>query len=555
MKKIILSVSLTLVASIGLHANIAPLYEVVELDGKSGLFYNGEPCLYPVYDHIELVKPITPIEPMSASYKAAKQKYHDLLVAEKQNSATFGVYTVRGKKGLMTMSRRTTEPIYDDLKVIRHLSTYKDLGDVLIAVAVAKKGDAYGIINLNGDVIIPFEYSEIKFPVFIDEFEDKSKDRLNVFWAVIDKEKNKKVIDINNNVVLRGFGHESLTKELQKAEKKNNKNEARAKATVSTMKKLAQTYTDLITNSLESEPREMSKCTPVGSVAFSAGTTFGVKDANGNVVVPAIFDSIGEFDNNGVAEVQINGISGFVNEHGFVSYPLQFLSFSSLLNSHEKLMNLINDALDVYPTNTYVWLTAADHLFSSPLIKEKDYDAAAQFYDMAVAMAEDRGEKHFLSKQDLSNREKAHAYANGTASPIEDKIEQSGWAWATEFFNSVANFSSAIQDFKHPGVSASVPTDANAGEPIGNTNGHRKSASGAGKSDSYGSLPETTAMNSDKRVYGSYESQLIKMRSGNDEYNDSRRREIQRKMKNIRTKWEKKGYDFYHCEVEDWGGK
>lgn len=60
--------------------------------------------------------------------------------------------------------------------------------------------------------------------------------------------------------------------------------------------------------------------------------------------------------------------------------------------------------------------------------------------------------------------------------------------------------------------------------------------------------------NSEKNKYGNYEYQLIHMRDYPQDYDNDQRISIQRAMKSIRTKWEKKGYKMYHSEWEDWKG-
>jgi hypothetical protein len=48
---------------------------------------------------------------------------------------------------------------------------------------------------------------------------------------------------------------------------------------------------------------------------------------------------------------------------------------------------------------------------------------------------------------------------------------------------------------------------------------------------------------------------LSKMRYGNMEYDDAKRKEYQSKMRALREKWEKRGERFQHSENEDWLGK
>lgn len=61
--------------------------------------------------------------------------------------------------------------------------------------------------------------------------------------------------------------------------------------------------------------------------------------------------------------------------------------------------------------------------------------------------------------------------------------------------------------------------------------------------------------NTDSRTYANYDGMLSKMRYGNMEYDDAKRKEYQSKMRALREKWEKRGERFQHSENEDWLGK
>lgn len=64
----------------------------------------------------------------------------------------------------------------------------------------------------------------------------------------------------------------------------------------------------------------------------------------------------------------------------------------------------------------------------------------------------------------------------------------------------------------------------------------------------------TPLKNRDSNVYQDYEGQLSSMKTFPERYDDQQRRTIQMKMKQIRTKWEQKGFKMYHSEWENWDG-
>jgi len=61
------------------------------------------------------------------------------------------------------------------------------------------------------------------------------------------------------------------------------------------------------------------------------------------------------------------------------------------------------------------------------------------------------------------------------------------------------------------------------------------------------------ARNRDENTYMAYESQLIKMRSGSVQYSESDKTDIQRKMRSIRKKWDKRGLPLHFVsDLESW---
>lgn len=88
---------------------------------------------------------------------------------------------------------------------------------------------------------------------------------------------------------------------------------------------------------------------------------------------------------------------------------------------------------------------------------------------------------------------------------------------------------------------------SNSGTQVGRQNAVRNAGHNPG---------EVQAMQTDRRTYSSYESQLIKMNTyWETQYNDERRKSIQQNMRKIRTKWESRGFSMFHSQWEDWDGR
>lgn len=76
-----------LLACLSLSASAAvenPLYEVAQVEDKYGLCYNGEICVYPIFDEIDLVEPFRQFWDQGQPYKVVKQQMHEITVADKQ---------------------------------------------------------------------------------------------------------------------------------------------------------------------------------------------------------------------------------------------------------------------------------------------------------------------------------------------------------------------------------------------------------------------------------------------------------------------------------------
>lgn len=112
------------------------------------------------------------------------------------------------------------------------------------------------------------------------------------------------------------------------------------------------------------------------------------------------------------------------------------------------------------------------------------------------------------------------------------------------------------QSMQDAGIDSSGATVADANVPSNNSTASNSSSKSSPKSNTRHNISEIQAKNTDSHTYSSDESLLIKMHTyWETQYNDNERRNIQRRMKQIRTKWVDKGYQFYHSPWEDWDGK
>ena len=139
---------------------------------------------------------------------------------------------------------------------------------------------------------------------------------------------------------------------------------------------------------------------------------------------------------------------------------------------------------------------------------------------------------------------------------------------AYDLFMNELNQKNAVQDARAAAAADILNSLGNtlldAAETIPDKQDNTALVNGAGGSSDNGkkiddnaghSASEVQAMQSDRRTYSSWESQLIKMNTYYErDYNDAQRRNIQQQMKSIREKWEGNGFEMYHSTWEDWDG-
>ena len=105
-----------------------------------------------------------------------------------------------------------------------------------------------------------------------------------------------------------------------------------------------------------------------------------------------------------------------------------------------------------------------------------------------------------------------------------------------ETFSEFAEFSNNMNSSRSSGSSYSSPSSSRS-------------------SNSYQSGGDNMNKSRDARTYSDLESQLIKMNTYYNTYNDNQRRSIQSQMRSIRTKWESRGFRMFHSSWEDWDGR
>lgn len=129
------------------------------------------------------------------------------------------------------------------------------------------------------------------------------------------------------------------------------------------------------------------------------------------------------------------------------------------------------------------------------------------------------------------------------------------FGYFAEAANQAVKVADGVQSMKNGSVSSVTDISVNNDNGVSRSSVDNKSSSIEKSSSAPYSISANQSKNTDSRTYANYDGMLSKMRYGNMEYDDSKRREYQSKMKALRQKWEQRGERFQHSENEDWIGK
>ena len=186
---------------------------------------------------------------------------------------------------------------------------------------------------------------------------------------------------------------------------------------------------------------------------------------------------------------------------------------------------------------------------SAILKKEKEMESGCTFYIM------ENGKRLILKV--TTTILSAHPLTTGTLTLIEKLISRAHYLKHSDIFAQAAN--QTVQ------IASEVQSIKKGEKPFSNTSSNVNISENTNLSDDNISkernplqsliLYPQIKQNTDSRTYANYDGMLSKMRYGNMEYDDAKRKEYQSKMRALREKWEKRGERFQHSENEDWLGK
>ncbi len=262
------------------------------------------------------------------------------------------------------------------------------------------------------------------------------------------------------------------------------------------------------------------------------GEKWGLGNLQGELC-SCTYDFIDNFNTNKEAVYYYKGYQGRINAQGKETLSAVKVAFDRVYNLSDNQpgvkIQLYREVIELdkelKANYTGVCLNNMGVLYENA----GDRKSALSCYSQASALGNQQGAQNYKTLRRQIRAEKWQAVSNALES-----LSSSLAATANQYNSYNTNYGNSSSN-----NSASYSSSKSA---YGSNSGH--------------SMSEVQSKNTDSRTYSNDESLLIKMNTyWETQYNDNERRNIQRRMQQIRTKWVNRGFQFYHSPWEDWDGR
>ncbi len=294
-------------------------------------------------------------------------------------------------------------------------------------------------------------------------------------------------------------------------------------------------YNKFVAANYHPTERLLTVTTPKVVIGGREFSSVGMYDEWGRMIIPPCLDNISSFS-NGKARISLVGVTGEIDVHGQVS---------------DEFLQKVLDAIDGKEYERYVLglliklrptcITAQNNLALFEINDDDDLKSGIHRLAVANRLAPD-------NEQVKANLKAAKSERNDRRfDRILNVLTVTG-----EVINTAATTYAAIEGSGSSSSSSYSSSSYESSSDVGSSGSRSRSSSSNKKKESGA---DAANKNRDANTYSNYESQLIKMNTYyENEYNDSDRRSIQSKMRQIRTKWESRGYQMFKSEWETWNG-
>lgn len=456
-------------------------------EGKWGIMFNDDIVIYPRFDEL---KSILNVRKLNWGYNHYLENTYGLFAYKKND-----------KWGLLNEYGYLTSPIYDDMFIVGDYSIDNFL------LVFYKEKENWGIMSANGQVMSTSFADEI---VTIFKVWNRYKKQNIANFYVLAKKNGKGIISnlygdiiISNLVIDKKpfYLIDKYKKKVRSIESKRHKNNGFSSSEIN--------QSDLLKNEMKVmgsidyveehffQNYRFKKNQPI-QVIHNIGK-FGLK-VDDEIIVPLILDSIGEFNQYGIAHYKMDKWTGIITKFGLV-VPDKDLRYGKFAN---------RGFYDTCGRLDAIYMEGRIQEASSGWYKLKEM---MKTWNFKMPEAEDL----------LSQRLMAVNYDFA----IKEKEEKRSKIWTTisSILSTANNFASTL----NTSISNYNQTNYSSFEH------HTSIEQRQNKNEHSNVLWMKGNYQTQKMVYSNYESQLYKMKNyyPND-YSDSQRIDIQRKMKKVR---------------------
>ncbi|MBQ2950410.1 MAG: WG repeat-containing protein [Prevotella sp.] len=246
-------------------------------------------------------------------------------------------------------------------------------------------------------------------------------------------------------------------------------------------------------------------------------------------IVPCVYDEISPFESNGYSTVRLGTEIGEINIYGYCDLEMSLLKDLRGEDNTTKKYNKMIKLAKVNPYNLEVLCSLGAYYMN-----QEDYKNAISFYGKAKELIGDSYDFNIIQYRNKAHRGYANAWDFHDGYYVKSEASTStGWDYLAQFINSSVALYSTISTIKNDNNVSNSGYGNNETFSPQESSSNRNNSSNDTNSDRNAKWMAANYQ-SQKAVYSNYESQLIKMNANMDSYNESQRKDIQAKMKNVR---------------------
>ncbi len=411
-------------------------------------------------------------------------------------ASTYFIYGKDGKWGLRDHEKNFTEPIYDKMRAINNRW-----------IEVSQNGKI-GMINMFGKTLIPAEYC------LISRITDISSGYKYVYASYFNCSYGDGTSDVYDE-----WGNKLVSKCKSKKVKKEAEKEA---------KKFTTAHPDFVEKYLDTQKKQNKYSSDYLVQIDGMETSHTVKL---------------EYPNS-------KHKFGVLTDFGFITTPIKVNSRKWVLARNPGcLPALVEQGNDMLSSIRYHRFIHTDNI-DDAIESYKKYCEAKTQYEYLAKISQKAGFDGTTLENIIKNKIE---YIETVISYYEKEIESTQKTIAfNQKLDAISNstlqvLNQAMQIYSDMSNDTSAYNENSNSTNLSNDKGVKRNEI----SDKYDVRGQQNC-NVAKRSYDNYESQLMKMQTYPEKYDERQKQQIQNKMKSLREKWTAKGFEMRYSDLEDW---